>query len=58
MRGEIAMTYKVYDYYEDEIYLGSVDTYDKACEIADDFYEDTDGECDVRIFSCDEEEVD
>lgn len=52
------MTYKVYDYYEDEIYLGSVDTYDEACEIADDFYEDTDGECDIKIFSCDDKEVD
>ena len=48
--------YKVYDYYEDEFFIGSANTYAEACYLADEFYEDTDGECDVRIFNCEEVE--
>lgn len=48
--------YKVYDYYEDEFFIGSANTYAEAQYLADEFYEDTDGECDIRIFNCEEVE--
>lgn len=41
--------YKVYDYYEGKMLIGESESWLEAKQIAKQFKEDTDGECDIEI---------
>ncbi len=49
--GENMKPYYLWDYYEDYGLIGNYDTEEEARLAAEDWLEDTDGECDVVLFA-------